>query len=436
MVTSPAWVRRALPLVLGVLALCWVVLSAGPAGAGRAAAASTSPSPSAAASAQTVELVLFSGEGCPHCAEARKFYAELGEQYPQLVVTEYEVWYSAENRARFEQTAEAMGFTAQSVPTTIIGDRYWVGFDTARGQEIEAVILSELSGGPEPPRTSGTIDVPLIGEVDVGSQGLLLSTAIIGFVDGVNPCSLWVLSMLLALVLHSGSRTRVFFVGSVFLFVTASLYGVYMLGLFSVLSYAGYVSWITAGVAVLAGVLGLLQVKDYVWFHEGPTLGIADERKPGLFKRMRGLAASDRSMPAVLLATAGLAVGVSLLETPCTLGLPLLWTNLLAERGVGGAEAAVLFAVYMLVFLVDELIVFALAVTTMRAAKLQERHGRELKLVSGVVMLALAATLLLAPDVMESALGALAVFGLAGLIIAVVLIVGRIRNPVPGAARH
>jgi cytochrome c biogenesis protein CcdA len=209
-----------------------------------------------------------------------------------------------------------------------------------------------------------------------------------------------------------------------------------MLGLFSVLSYAGYVSWITAGVAVLAGVLGLLQVKDYVWFHEGPTLGIADERKPGLFKRMRGLAASDRSMPAVLLATAGLAVGVSLLETPCTLGLPLLWTNLLAERGVGGAEAAVLFAVYMLVFLVDELIVFALAVTTMRAAKLQERHGRELKLVSGVVMLALAATLLLAPDVMESALGALAVFGLAGLIIAVVLIVGRIRNPVPGAARH
>ncbi|MCU0265234.1 MAG: hypothetical protein MUC45_03820, partial [Actinomycetia bacterium] len=201
MVTSPAWVRGALPLVLGVLALCWVVLSAGPAGAGPVAAASTSPSPSAAASAQTVELVLFSGKGCPHCAEARKFYAELAERYPQLVVTEYEVYYSAENLARFEATAAAMGFTAQAVPTTIIGDRYWVGFDTSRGQEIEAVILSDLSGGPAPPSTSGTIDVPLIGEVDVGSHGLLLSTAIIGFVDGVNPCSLWVLSMLLALVL-------------------------------------------------------------------------------------------------------------------------------------------------------------------------------------------------------------------------------------------
>lgn len=430
MVTSQGRLRVGLTLVLGVLALCWVVLTSGTARAD----SSVTPSPTPAPSEQTVELVLFSGEGCPHCAAARAFYAELVERYPQLVVTEYEVWHSAENRARFEATAEEMGFTAQSVPTTIIGDRYWVGFDTARGQEIEAVVLAELSGGPEPPSTGGVVDVPLVGEVDVASQGLLLSTVVIGFVDGVNPCSLWVLSMLLALVLHSGSRSRVFVVGSVFLLVTASLYGVYMLGLFSVLSYAGYVSWITAGVAVLAGVLGVLQVKDYVWFHEGPTLGIADERKPGLFKRMRGLAAADRAMPAVLLATAGLAVGVSLLETPCTLGLPLLWTNLLAERGVGGAEAAVLFAVYMLVFLIDELIVFGLAVTTMRAAKLQERHGRELKLVSGVVMLALAGALLIAPDIMESALGALAVFGLAGLVVVVVLTIGRIRHPEPAGA--
>ena len=49
-------------------------------------------------------------------------------------------------------------------------------------------------------------------------------------VDGVNPCSLWVLTMLLALVLHSGSRRRVMAVGGTFLLVTSLMYGLYIVG--------------------------------------------------------------------------------------------------------------------------------------------------------------------------------------------------------------
>ena len=95
---------------------------------------------------------------------------------------------------------------------------------------------------------------------------------------------------------------------------------------------------------------------------------------------MRSVAA-DRGLPAVIAGTVALAVGVSLLETPCTAGLPLLWTSLLADAGVSTATAAGLFAIYMAVFLLDELIVFGVAVFTLRAAKLQERHGRLLKIV-------------------------------------------------------
>lgn len=85
-----------------------------------------------------------------------------------------------------------------------------------------------------------------------------------------------------------------------------------------------------------------------------------------------------------------MAVGVSLVETLCTAGFPIVWTNLLSSRGVDSAEAAGLFGLYMLVFLVDELLVSGAAVVTMRAMKLQEMHGRVLKLVGGVVMLTLA----------------------------------------------
>jgi hypothetical protein len=52
------------------------------------------------------------------------------------------------------------------------------------------------------PGTSTTLDAGFLGTIDLGGTSLLVSTLVIGFVDGVNPCSLWVLSVLLAIVLH------------------------------------------------------------------------------------------------------------------------------------------------------------------------------------------------------------------------------------------
>ena len=128
---------------------------------------------------------------------------------------------------------------------------------------------------------------------------------------------------------------------------------------------------------------------------------------------MRAAAGHDRLAPA-LLATAALGVAVSLLETPCTAGFPVLWTGLLQQAAVPPAEVALLFGAYMVPFLLDEILVVAVAVGTMRALRLQEHHGQVLKLFAGVTMLALAAVILLAPEVMEAPLQALAVFAAAG----------------------
>lgn len=378
-----------------------------------------------------VELLLFWGDGCPHCAAEKVWLADLQDEFAGLEIREYEVWYDAENRRLFERVAEAHGVVPQGVPGTFVGDAGWIGFNDAIAFEIEEAVRTASQGGTPEASTQTVVDVPFVGEVDLGDSSLVVSTLVIGFVDGVNPCSLWVLTMLLALVLHSGSRRRVAAVGGTFLVVTSAMYALYIVGIFSVLSYVGYIDWIQRSVALLVAVLGLLQVKDYVWFHRGPSLGIGEQAQPGLFRRMRGLAAHDRPLPAVLLATTGLAVGVSLLETPCTVGLPMIWVNLVAQQEVGSAGAAALFLLYMTVFLLDELLVFGVAVATMRATKLQERHGRELKLVSGTVMLTLAAVMIAAPQIMESVWGALGVFGLAAVVVAVVLAAGRARQRTP-----
>jgi hypothetical protein len=148
-----------------------------------------------------------------------------------------------------------------------------------------------------------------------------------------------------------------------------------------------------------------------------------------MYRRMRRVASPERSLPAVLGGAAALAVGVSLAETPCTAGLPLLWTDMLADRHVAAAGAVLLFAVYLLVFLLDELVVFALAIVTMRATKAQEHHGRFLQLVSGALMVVLAVTMLVAPHLLETVGGTALVFGLAAIAVASVVAVERVVTP-------
>ena len=71
---------------------------------------------------------------------------------------------------------------------------------------------------------------------------------------------------------------------------------------------------------------------------------------------------------------------------------------------------------------------FGAAVVTMRAVKLQERHGRDLKLVSGVVMVTLALVMIGAPEVMKTVGGALAVFAIATLLAGVGIAAERVLN--------
>jgi thiol-disulfide isomerase/thioredoxin len=388
----------------------------------------------------TADLVIFWGDGCPNCARQEVWLEQVEKQYPDLNVVRYEVWNSEANREFFAKVGEELGFEAGSVPTAIIGERVWIGWTDPIEQDLAGAIAMVGRGQLPQPGVFGTdgagtcsteslecsaapapivIKVPGFGEVSLGDKSLLVSTIIIGFVDGINPCSLWVLSILLAIVLRTASRARVIAIGTTFLLITAAMYGLYMATFYSALTVVGYlgvIQWVVAGVAA---VFGIVSVKDYFAFKKGISFTISDSAKPGIYQRMRAAAGHKALLPA-LGATVVLAVGVSLLETPCTAGFPVLWTGMLHANGVGPAETAALFVAYMIPFLLDELIVFAIAVITMRSMKLQEKHGELLKLFAGVTMLVLAAVMIIDPTLMEDPIAALALFAAAFVAAAII----------------
>ena len=363
---------------------------------------------------------------CPVCIRQKPWIDDLEARFPGLRVVGMELSQSDRYHALFHDMAAERGIRADFVPTLMQGRHAWVGDTPAQRAEIEAAIAAALSGDAFAPASG--LRLPVVGEIDAASGSVLGVTALIAFVDGFNPCSLWVLTLLLGMVIASGSRRRVAVVGVSFLLTTALIYGAFIAGLFSVMAWAFALPWVRWAVAFFALGFGLVSIKDYLWYGRGISFSIPEGRKPGIYKRMRGLRQQDLSTPALIGATVAMAAGIALVELPCTAGFPVIWSGILADRGVGGAGFVGLLTVYVLIYLSVELAIFAVAVTGMSLGRMGEGHGRALKLVGGAVMVALAGALALAPELMEDPGGSLLLFGGAlSLAVVVLLVHGRRR---------
>jgi cytochrome c biogenesis protein CcdA len=399
-------------LFVGILSLLSATVSAAPPGGG----------------AEGVRMFVFWGIGCPHCDNQKPFLRELEERYPALTIQQYEVLRERTHHELFIALSLTHGIEPGSVPTTFLGGKAWVGDSPQIRREIESTLRQEIAAlkqqeSPEalaPPGLGpadvqavappGGFNVPLLGRVDLGMQPLMVTTLLIAFIDGLNPCSLWVLTLLLGLVIHSGSRGRIALVGITFLTTTALIYGAFIAGVFGVLSYVLYLTWVQWLVALFALTFGLVNIKDYFWFKTGPSFTIADSQKPGIYKGMRGLIDRRLTGLGLVFATVVMAAGIALVELPCTAGFPVVWSGIVAERNVTGIAFLLLLAVYLFVYLLIELVVFTVALLTLRMKRFEEGHGRVLKLVGGTVMVALALVLVLNPDLMNDITGTLVVF--------------------------
>ena len=373
-------------------------------------------------------LYVFWSLNCPVCLRQKPWIDGLETRFPGLRVMEMELSRSDRHHALFREMAEASSGRADYLPTLFLGPRVWVGDTPAQRAEIEATIAAALSGAELTLDSRDSLRLPLVGEIELSTASLLGLTALIAFVDGFNPCSVWVLTLLLGLVISSGSRRRVAVVGVSFLLTTALIYGAFIAGVFSVLAFAFALPWMRWVVAGLALVFGLVSIKDYFWYGRGISFSIPEGRKPSIYQRLRHLRQEDMGTPALIATTVAMASGIALVELPCTAGFPVVWSGILAERGVGGAPFLGLLTVYVLIYLGIEITFFGIAVTGMSLGRMGESHGRTLKLLGGAVMVALAGALALKPELMEDLAGSLTLFAAALGLAALVMLATRART--------
>ena len=385
----------AAPLLSLILFFSW------PAWAAKPGAAQNTPH------AAEVELYFFWSLYCPHCLDARPFIESLPKRYPWIKLHSLELTQNPENVGRYLIMAERLGQEANAVPGFIFCGEMHVGWDTAT--TTGAFLVGRLEGchrrlqTGQPTAASErplALDLPLIGRLEPGRLSLPVFTLVIAGLDAFNPCAFFVLLFLLSLLVHQKSRARMLTTGGVFVFFSGIMYFAFMAAWLNVFRWFGELAWVTWGAGALAVAIALFNIKDFFVFGRGPTLSIPESRKPQIYQRARAILAAG-SFPALLAATAALAVAANFYELLCTAGFPMVYTRVLTLQNLTPAGHYLYLALYNLVYVIPLMFIVAGFALSLGQRKLTERQGRLLKLLSGVMMLGLGVVLLTAPEALS-----------------------------------
>lgn len=337
-------------------------------------------------------LVVYVRDGCPHCADAKVFLEQLARERPQLRIVFRAVDQDPSARDELLALSRNAGVWPPGVPTFSVDGRVLVGFGDAR--ESGPAVLSLLEQGTVAP---STVETGLFGTLSASQMGLPFFTLALGLLDGFNPCAMWVLLFLLSLLVRLQDRRRMALVAGTFVLVSGAVYYAFMaawLNVFLAVGLSTQVRWALAAVALL---VGAANVKDFVAFGKGISFSIPESAKPGIYARVRAVLNAE-ALPGSLLAVAVLAVVVNFVELLCTAGLPAIYTAVLTQQGVSPAAHYGYLGLYILGYIADDTLMVTVAVVALGNRKLTEHTGRWLKLLSGMVMLALGVVLLVRPD--------------------------------------
>ena len=342
----------------------------------------------------TINIYFFRGEGCPHCAEEEKFFEEeLTKKYKNIKIYDFEVWNNKENSEILKKVKENFKVTNNNVPFTVIGNKYFTGFSSSTKDKIYEII-DNYQGKKT---NTNNYKLPIIGKVNVKTFSLPLIAIILGFIDGFNPCAMWVLLFLINVLLGTKDKKKMFLLGNAFLLTSGLVYFLSMLGISFVLNITTII-WIRNIIAIIAIIIGILNIRTYIQTKDDDGCHVVkDKKRRVLFQKIKKYT-TKQSLLIGLVGMILLAASVNLVELACSLGFPAIFSEILAINKVSTIERIIYLIIYDLFYMLDDILIFYIAMFTFNIKAISNKYSKYSNLIGGIIILLIGILLLLKPE--------------------------------------
>ena len=372
---------------------------------------------------------------CAHCQEEKNFLSNLATRRDDFSVKLFNI--DGEGKDLFNQIT-ALERLPKATPVTIVGGKILQGFDTAEttGRRIEALL--DASKGKEqitfeqylvadrdhraskaeqvvggscadgttcalPNTESYLVSIPFVGKtVDISQFSLPTLSVVLGFVDGFNPCAMWVLVTFLILLAQTGSRKKLLQVAGLFIVAETVMYYLILNVWFTTWNFIGLDRIVTPIVGIVATFGGVFFL--YEWYKSLGTkiaCQIVDaENRSKIVQKIKSFITGDFTVLAAL-GIIGLAFTVNIIEFACSIGIPQAFTKIIELNHLGFWQTQSLMAIYIFFYMIDDLLVFGLAIWGFEKMHLTEKYSQWSALIGGILMLFLGYLLMFRPDIIS-----------------------------------
>jgi len=222
-------------------------------------------------------------------------------------------------------------------------------------------------------------------------SSLIYQLVSLALVDAVNPCALAVMAMVLMALLLGDPRKKkqVLFGGLMFtfaVFILYFLYGFIIVQFFKhLIPETGVASlWVFKLFGVVAIVLGLLNIKDYLDYEPG---SLGTEMPLSMRPKVRLLIKKITSPWGAF----GIGIFVTVFLLPCTIGPYFIFSGIIADLNTLHALSLLLIynAIFILPMIGITLLIYFGVTTVGKVSGWKDKHIKKLHLIEGIILILL-----------------------------------------------
>lgn len=401
---------------------------------------------SAKADEKVINIHLFYGNGCPHCAAEEEFLSDYLKDRTDVKLYKYEIWYDSHNQELLSKVQKEMGTTNKNgVPFTVIGKKTIVGYaDGVTDEQIKDAInyylnndyrdyAGEITGKvkktevkeditkdesktedkkenkmekaddtKDSDQTDENVTVPVLGKINAKKVSLPILAVVLGFVDGFNPCAMWILIFLITMLFNMKDRKKMWILGLTFILTSGIVYLMFMLAWLNLATFISKIAFIRLLIAVIALVVGLINVYKYIDSLKKKDEGCDVVDKKDRKKIMEKIISitHEKKFIIALLGIMVLAASVNIIELMCSIGIPLLFTQILAMNNLSTFGYMIYMFIYIFFFLIDDIVIFVISMVTLKVTGLSTKYTKYSHLIGGIIMLIIGLLLIIKPELL------------------------------------
>lgn len=356
-------------------------------------------------------IYLFYRDECPHCHEEMKYLDTIDLSKYNLVKLSVD---KKANRNMLKKVQDLLNKPDSGVPYLLIGGRSVVGFDKTitptiiqevLSKKISCDVVKAVQDGKEVIKCGeGEIlnyKLPLLGDINPKNVSLGLVAVVMGFIDGFNPCAMWILIFLISLLIGLKDKKKIIILGSIFILASALSYMLFMKSWLRISDFLSSVKIIKILIGVLAAYFGITNIRSYLRTRKQDSgcEVVDDKKRIKIIQNIKKIVREENYLIAIL-GIIILAIAVNLLEVSCSLGLPVVFGEILSINHLSNLKENLYIILYIFFYMIDDLIIFFIAVFTFKITAVSNRYTKYSHLIGGIIMLIIGILMIFAPNLL------------------------------------